>query len=796
MNVNKTDILTELPISDLELEKDVLALMLKATRIEDYIHKLNEKDFYNLLHKRTYKEMSTLYDKNGSCTYIDLPIALKTKAEISNLFTRDNVMFSLADHYIEKLKQVTAKRELQYLSNKINVMVKENKDVFDIKSEIDNKLEEVSQYGVAIMSSQNSAIEEEFMATLGQKANPIHTGFKNLDYIIGGMFPGYFVLIGGIPGVGKSTLLLNIMNNVCKQNKKVLFVSLEMPYTETHAKLISLNSGIPLSVIRGVELSEDYGEIFNGVASITNYKLYRMGARGSSVYDVEQEMRRLGGVDIVFIDYLQRLIPSNRNATRYEQVSCMSRDIKMLANKYKIPIVCIASINRGYEQRSDHRPRLADFRDCLSVGTKCLLSNGISLPIEEIKQGMELITLGKQFSLSFGKVKNIWNTGSKQTFEITTKSGRKITATGNHRFLVHKDRGSLERAWMELKNIKMGWKIVIPQRYPDMGEDTINGDRALLLGWLLGDGHLGGTAELIVQTEEEAKFAVDLAKNNFDINPIYSKDKRGKNSYRVHFGNAENGSTANPLTKWLREIGVWGITGKDKFIPNIVFEQANKNIGYFLKGLFHADGSISKTKSNSLRIKFDSISPLLAGGAQHLLLRMGLASTISKSSMKKSGYRSENSIINTVTMTGYERIITFADKIGFILQKQEKLLSLIKSINKISLKRVRSGAIIWEKIRHIKEIGFKDTYDIQMEGSPYFCANDFLTHNSGNIEYDIDLGLLLYRPAMFPTSGMSNEEYVKQFDNCEVIVAKNRYGATGDVLPFVFHARESKFSEG
>ncbi len=363
MNINKTDILTELPISDIELEKDVLALLLKAPRIDDYIHKLNEKDFYNLLYKRVFNELLVLYNKNGSCTYIDLPINLKTKNEISSLFTRDNVIFSLANHYIDKLKQVAAKRELQYLSNRINVMVKENKDVFDIKNEIDNKLEEVSQYGVAIMSSQNSAIEEEFLATLGQKACPIHTGFKNLDFIVGGMYPGYFVLIGGIPGVGKSTLMLNIMNNVLKSDKKTLFVSLEMPYTETHAKLISLNSSIPLSVIRGVEQSEDYAEIYNGVAKITDYKLYRMGARGATVNDIEQEIKRLGGVDIVFIDYLQRLIPTNKNATRYEQVSCMSRDIKMLANKYKIPIVCIASINRGYEQRTDHRPRLADFRD-------------------------------------------------------------------------------------------------------------------------------------------------------------------------------------------------------------------------------------------------------------------------------------------------------------------------------------------------------------------------------------------------------------------------------------------------
>ena len=67
--------------------------------------------------------------------------------------------------------------------------------------------------------------------------------------------------------------------------------------------------------------------------------------------------------------------------------------------------------------------------------------------------------------------------------------------------------------------------------------------------------------------------------------------------------------------------------------------------------------------------------------------------------------------------------------------------------------------------------------------------------DSGNIEYDIDLGLLLYRPAMFPTSGMSNEEYVNNFDKCEVIIAKNRYGLTGDTLPFIFHARESKFAE-
>jgi replicative DNA helicase len=149
------------------------------------------------------------------------------------------------------------------------------------------------------------------------------------------------------------------------QGKKVLLVSLEMSVTDIQAKLVSQITGISTSELRGITHTKDEAKIkkiIEASAEIAQYKLYRIGKKGVTVADIENEILNLGGVDAVFIDYMQKIKARNLSEARHIQVEQISNDLSMLALSQDIPVVAIAILNREHVHRSDGRPSLADFR--------------------------------------------------------------------------------------------------------------------------------------------------------------------------------------------------------------------------------------------------------------------------------------------------------------------------------------------------------------------------------------------------------------------------------------------------
>ncbi|GAI82460.1 unnamed protein product, partial [marine sediment metagenome] len=141
-----------------------------------------------------------------------------------------------------------------------------------------------------------------------------------------------------------------------------------MPYGEVTSKLVSELSGVSTTVIRGKNIPiEILQKILNCCSKISEYNLHYMGKEGPTVADIENELFILGGVDIVFVDYLQKILPSYGKCSRYEQITQISRDIKFLATKFNIPVIAVASINRAFVIRKSKRPQLSDFRDSGNV---------------------------------------------------------------------------------------------------------------------------------------------------------------------------------------------------------------------------------------------------------------------------------------------------------------------------------------------------------------------------------------------------------------------------------------------
>jgi replicative DNA helicase len=497
-------------------------------------------------------------------------------------------------------------------------------------------------------------------------------------------------------------------------------------------------------------------------------------------------------VDIVFVDYLQFLADCWEESRENQniRVGKACKVLKNIVEELGVPVVVASQLSRAMEYRNKESkfPMLADLRDCLAYDTGCLTFSGRIVPVNEIKRGDELISLGRSFSLTKGYVKNIWFAGNKKIYKIVTENGRCIKTTENHRLLVHKG-STRDRGWTQIKDIQIGWKLAVVNRYPSLGEDTISEGKALILGLLMGDGYLGkNSCDLTVNTKEEAEYFKSIADKEWGIN-CKIKPFMGKKAYKLSLSMGYlAGAGKNPCTLWLRDLGVLGIKGAEKSTPEIIFTQGERNVRAYLSGLFHSDGSIQINNSNAFLIRLSNISESLARQAQHFLLRLGIVSRLAYHKMDKSGFRSSVSGIYELTITHYENAKKFIEIVGFQCEKQSKAMKMLANYKYNGNKRIRNGMIGWEKIVDVQFSDEVPTYDIQMEGSPYFCANDILSHNSGNIEQDADVVLLLHRDE-------DEDDPTKLSNVLQIKLAKNRQLGSASHINLVFDPKSNRYMD-
>lgn len=372
----ETSRVTKLLKHDNDIERTVLHSLVHFPEAREDIKKLAEEDFYLLDNKDLF---ILLRDFIGSGIKFDVhtvPDNIKTnKTYLAVFSSRSDILKVLWKSYLKKLKDISAKRKLQQLAYSMTVAVEEDRELGAIKKDMALKLKEIQISDSGKKSKTSSdAVENDFLPVLDEVKNKIiKTGFTDLDREIKGLLPGRVYVVGGIPTVGKTTFILNMVQSICKQDKKVLFASLEMPYEDVITKLISDLGDEDMESVRDLDSLDDEkkGKVSKKAvdlaSNIAGYNLHFIGKEAITVVDIENEVGILGDVDIVFIDYLQKITPINLKVSRYEQISQISKDIKYLATKFGIPIVTVASINRSFSRRDIKKPMLSDFRDSGNV---------------------------------------------------------------------------------------------------------------------------------------------------------------------------------------------------------------------------------------------------------------------------------------------------------------------------------------------------------------------------------------------------------------------------------------------
>ena len=557
-------------------------------------------------------------------------------------------------------------------------------------------------------------------------------------------------------------------------------------------------------------------------------------------------MKEAYGIEFLVIDYLQLLTGSGNfksQENRQLEVSEISRLLKTLARELNIPILCLSQLSRKVEERTGHRPMISDLREsgCLTGDT--LIKDAETGKLHTIKELAErkeqtpLFVYGVDSNLKLGKHRMLkaFYSGGKIVYELKTRTGRTIKASANHPFL------KLE-GWTRLDALKKGDRVGLPRDFAcnQMVEKNLTGkildNELILLGHLLGDGcilpsqpyHYTSADEMNINTVSQAAYSL------FNIS---SRTVKQQNWYHLYLP-APYRLTHNkyhPITEWFTQLGIERVRSYDKKVPRAVFACNQAQIALFLKHLWATDGNISiktlKGRKPSAAIYYASSSYELSTQVQHLLLDLGIQSTLLRINSKK-GYRPmyHVSIQNNANQTRFLTTVGSSGKRGEIVpqlllnlsqietnvncdvipkEAWKTVISQAKNDLKFSWREVCKGLdtaycgttlfkhgisrqrmerlhrflptekiktlahsdIYWDEILSIKELGEEDVYDATVETVHNFVANDIIVHNS--IEQDSDLVMLLLR-----------RDYYDPYDKpgtAELIVAKNRHGGIGNI---------------
>ncbi len=424
----------KLPFS-FEAEQAVLgAVVIEPNIIDDVLaHFLKPEHFYIEQHRKIYDIMMSM---NGTAQPIDY-VTLLEKVKENGIFPEAEAKQYLlqitemvpsvenVENYAHIIADKAVLRQLIAASNSIKersfegsapteeIVEFAEQRIYDITNNrvttgfytLAEGLEESMKRYMKLQSDEKS----EFAG--------LPTYFGELDKKMGGMHKGDLIIVAARPGIGKSSLALNIAENVAtKAGKKVAFFSLEMPREQLVDRVISSQALIDNTRLRTGELQpDDWRRIAEASSYLANCQMFFDDTSMITVSQIKAKLRRLKDVDLVIIDYLQLLSSGSRSDNRVQEVSEMTRSLKIMAKELGVPVIALSQLSRRSEDRSakDHRPQLSDLRESGSIeqdaDSVIFLYNDAKYSSEPAEQNVVEIILGKNRHGETGTVKVDWN---------------------------------------------------------------------------------------------------------------------------------------------------------------------------------------------------------------------------------------------------------------------------------------------------------------------------------------------------------------------------------------------------
>ena len=431
---------------DPEAERSIISSMICEMGAAIYANEnLNANDFYNQAHKIIFDTINELILENKKIDIITLNNKLEEKDLLKEIGGREFIINLASEFYTsanltEHVKIIKNKSLLRKIINTSSQIILESykaqrpaeliledaeKNIFNIiQNKSSNEFAHLREIFI------NVIIQSEKISKSPDKIIGLPTGFVDFDYKTSGLQNSDLILLAARPSMGKTAFALNIAENVAlNQNKGVAIFSLEMSKFQLANRLLCSNARINAQNLRTGNLNQkDWADITEALGNLSMAKIYIDDMPGISVPQLRAKARKLKlekNISLIIIDYLQLMSGSNKNPSRQQEISEISRALKSTARELNLPNIALSQLSRACEARADHRPMLSDLRESGAIEQDAdlvafLYRDEYYNPDTEKKNIAELI-IAKQRNGPTGTIELLWASACTKFMNIEKK---------------------------------------------------------------------------------------------------------------------------------------------------------------------------------------------------------------------------------------------------------------------------------------------------------------------------------------------------------------------------------------
>lgn len=389
----------KIPPQAIDFEESILGtIMIDNKCLPLVISVLKSEYFYKEQHQYIYASILDMYRHNKPIDLITVPEDLRQKGLLDQVGGQFYII-SLCNRTIPSVKieyyakVITEKfmlRSFIEIGHKVvNMSFGESHSVSDVISEITKSLNTTNE--IFLGGKRTPEFIDVLLNTIksiekssSQEVSGISTGNSKIDKTIGGWVDGELIIIAGRPGQGKTVRVLNHAAHAAKQNKKVLIFSLEMTAVSLVKRLLSSEANVENWKIRTGDLHpSEWQRINEATAELSDLPITIEERDSLTIEEIRaiSKMRQMNqGVDLIIVDYLQIIRPSDKKMLREQQINEIARGLKSLAKELNVPVIALAQLSRETEKRADKRPIASDLRESGSIEQEADVIVGLYRP--------------------------------------------------------------------------------------------------------------------------------------------------------------------------------------------------------------------------------------------------------------------------------------------------------------------------------------------------------------------------------------------------------------------------------
>ena len=376
-----------IPPHSTEAEKSVLgAALLSKDAMFDVVEVVKPQDFYDKNHTEIFEAMLDLNRKNVPVDALTVAEELKKRGSLDMVGGRAYVA-SLSSgtpttsNALEYGKIVAEKASVRRLIDTDDIVVKGYEGGMDANQMLDYAESGIFEISQLRQKGQYAHIRDVLISNIEiiDKASQmeggltgITTGFKYLDTMTSGLQKSDLIILAARPAMGKTAFALSlVLNAAVKGRASVMMFSLEMSKEQLGQRLLSMESKVDMQSLKTGRLERrDWDDINIAMDVLSGANIHIDDTAGITIMEMKSKCRRLKaeeGLDLVVIDYLQLMTPEGKSDSRTQEISVISRNLKLLARELDCPVIVLSQLSRAPETRTDHRPMLSDLRESGSI---------------------------------------------------------------------------------------------------------------------------------------------------------------------------------------------------------------------------------------------------------------------------------------------------------------------------------------------------------------------------------------------------------------------------------------------